>query len=185
MYRRVLQATYKDKEAANSALSNLLSADFRASNLIIAGTDSDEFRFFADPIAYKGPDMFLIYGGIIGGIVGAVMGFFSLPGLPNGPGEYNGAVPMLSSIIVCVMGMVCGEIIGGLVNLENRKYNCRVAEADLKDRMAIAVEVDSPDMRQRAEMILEDTGAESILSKEMALPAVTTKPRRELLTKSA
>jgi len=184
MYRRVLQATYKDKEAANSALSNLLKANFRASNLIIVGTDSDDFRYFADPIAYKGPDMFLIYGGIIGGVLGAFMGFFSLPGLPNGVGEYNGAVPMLSSIIVCVLGMVCGEIIGGLVNLENRKYNCRVAEVDIKDRMAIAVEVDSPDMRQRAEMILEDSGAETILSKELALPAVS-EPRRELLTKSA
>ena len=171
---------YSNRTSAEEGIESLKANGFRNTDISVLFPENVGSKDLAHEKSTKAPEGVTAgagSGALIGGVLGWLVGIgtLSIPGL----GLFVAAGPILGLLAGAGAGGTVGGIIGGLVGLGIPEYEAKRYEGRIrKGGILLSVHCDSSQWSDRAEKILEQTGAEDIstASEERADFANSTKP---------
>jgi len=160
---------YTAYASAEYGVGALRTAGFRNSDISVLYSESTDTKDLAQEAQAKsnkvqqgastGGGTGALVGGALGSIVGSVG--LAIPGV----GPFMAAGPILGALAGAGFGAVLGEIAGALIGMglpedEAKRYERRVTRGGF----LLSVHSDSSEWTQRAQEILQQTGAQDIFS---------------------
>ena len=157
---------YRTQSAVETAVDQLLAADFRNEDISVLFPDNQGTKDFAHEKNTKAPEgttTGVVAGGAIGGTLGllAGIGALAIPGL----GPFIAAGPIMGALAGLGAGGAVGGVVGALVGMGMPEYEAKRYEGRVKEGgILLSVHCDNSDWVKRAKSILEHSGAEDISS---------------------
>jgi Protein of unknown function (DUF3341) len=155
---------YSNREALERAVQALRSAGFSAEDVAILGPETlgahkvgTEKSTKAPEGAAAGAGTGLVLGGALGWLAG--VGALAIPGV----GPLIAAGPILGALAGAGVGSAVGGIAGALVGTGIPEFEAKRYQEEISHgHILLSVHSDTPEERERAKTILEETGAEDI-----------------------
>ena len=161
---------FRNQGQLNLAVSELLDAGYRSSDLSALLPSIDATKEFAHEHHTKAPEGAAVgaaAGGLTGGAVGLLLGIgaIAIPGL----GPFIAAGPIMAALAGAGVGGAVGTLTGALVGMGIPEYEAKRYESFLKDGgFLLSVHADDGDWAKKAKDILERCGATGIDDKKEA-----------------
>lgn len=155
---------YKTRGAAESAVTTLKTNGFRASDISVLLPQTDGAQDFIHLKGTKAPEGAATgagTGAVIGGALGLLVGIgaLAIPGI----GPFIAAGPLMASLAGVGVGGTVGGISGALIGYGIPEYEAKRYEGFVKEGgILLSVHVDDDHWAERAQSILETTGAKDI-----------------------
>ena len=145
--QRIVTAIFRDYEAAQRSVEELIGVGFAPDSISIIATDATRNRYFPmaidRPNAGKGAAM----GGAFGAITGGIIAVASL-GIPGG-------IVVAGPLAAALGGLATGGLAGALIGAGLTDDEAKVYEGEIKDgAVLIGVEAADPALVSMAEGIL-------------------------------
>ncbi len=161
---------YANRAQVEEAVDALRLAEFRNTDISVLFPEGDDTRSFAHEKGSKAPEGAATGAGagvVIGGALGWLAGIGSLA-IP-GVGPLIAAGPIVALLAGAGVGGTVGGIAGALIGMgipeyEAKRYESRIREGGI----LLSVHADNGEWRDKAEEILERTGAEGVSNKAEA-----------------
>lgn len=155
---------YFTRSAAEEAVSALLDAHFRKSDISALVPDNAGSKDFAHERHTKAPEG-AVTGAVIGVIIGGVLSWLIGAGMIAVPnvGPYIASGPIVSALAGAgALGILFG-IVGALIGMATPEYEARRYEGRIKHGgVLLSVHCDDREWVKRARQVLRRTGAEDI-----------------------
>ncbi len=160
----------------------LRTAGFRDSDISVLYPENTDSKDLAQEKSNKVQDGATAGGGtgaLVGGALGSLVGLVGLA-IP-GVGPFMAAGPILGALAGAGFGGVLGEIAGALLGMGMPEGEARLYEQRVKSGgILISVYSDSPEWTQRAQEILQQTGAGDISTAEVSSRQMSDSAAREV-----
>jgi len=168
-YKKIgVYGIYPNRLAVEKAVDQLKAAGFRNSDISILfpqGGGTKEFAVAKDTKAPEGASTGAGTGAVIGGTLGWLMGIgtLAIPGL----GPFIAAGPIMAALAGAGAGGVVGGITGALIGMGIPEYEANRYEGRIKKGgILLSVHADDNEWKNKGKVILEQTGAEDIGTKD-------------------
>ena len=158
---------YSDRMMVEQAVEELRDSGFRNSDISVLfphGESTKEFAVEKETKAPEGAATGAGTGAVVGGGLGwlAGIGMLAIPGV----GPFIAAGPIVAALAGAGTGGLVGGIAGGLIGMGIPEYEANRYEGRIKEGgILLSVHADDRDWKNKAQFILERTGAEDIGSK--------------------
>ena len=155
---------YSSRQSVEDGVFALKNAHFRNDDISVLFSENVGTKDFAHEKHTKMPEGSATgagTGAVIGGALGWLTGIgaLAIPGI----GPFIAAGPIVSLLAGVGAGSVIGGIAGALVGMGIPEYEAKRYEGRIKSGgILLSVHCDNNDWKNRAEEILEQTGAEDI-----------------------
>jgi len=172
---------YRNVEAAELAVDDLVDAGFSNADISILVPDTPTARDFAHEKHTKAPEgtaTGAAAGGTLGGTLGllAGMGALAIPGL----GPFIAAGPIMGALAGLGVGGAVGGFVGALVGMGVPEYEAKRYEGRVKDGgVLLSVHCDTSEEITRAKEVVEQTGAQDVSSAGEEAVGAASNPRRD------
>ena len=159
---------YPSRLAVEHAVEQLKSAGYRNSDISVLfpqGGGTKEFAIEKDTKAPEGATTGAGTGAVIGGTLGWLMGIgtLAIPGL----GAFIAAGPIMAALAGAGAGGMVGGIAGALVGMGIPEYEANRYEGRIKKGgILLSVHADDKEWEDKGKVILQQTGAEDIGTKD-------------------
>jgi hypothetical protein len=162
-------------------VQNLRAAGFSGNDISVLLAESGTTRDFAIENQTKAPEgasvglgTGLAVGGTLGWLTG--IGALAIPGL----GPFIAAGPIMAALGGAAVGGAVGSLTGALIGMGIPEYKAKQYEGKVKAGSSlISVHSDDSELRDRAQEIFEDAGAEDISSAGLqSVPREEREPAR-------
>ncbi len=161
---KVIFGIYKTRGAAESAVTTLKTNGFRTSDISVLLPQTDGAQDFIHLKGTKAPEGAATgagTGAVIGGALGLLVGLGALA-IP-GVGPFIAAGPIMASLAGLGVGGAVGGISGALIGYGIPEYEAKRYEGFVRDGgILLSVHVDDTKWAEKAQSILETTGAKDI-----------------------
>jgi len=163
----VVLGIYQSRAQLERGVEALRNAGFGSSSISALFPEGDQSREFAVAKGTKAPEgatTGAASGAVIGGTVGwlAGIGTLAIPGL----GPFIAAGPIMAALAGVGAGSAVGGVTGALIGMGIPEYEANRYEGRVKEGgLLLSVHCATSAEEDRAEAILEDTGAEEVSSK--------------------
>src|SRR3954469_13409109 len=157
---------YRDQLGVEDAVGALGAAGFRKTDISVLFPENQGTKDFAHEKHTKAPEGTATgagTGAVIGGTLGwlAGIGALAIPGV----GPLIAAGPIIAALTGVGVGGAVGGVTGGLVGMGIPEYEAKRYEGRIKSgNILLSVHTDDSKWRDKAEVILKNTGAEDISS---------------------
>src|SRR5437868_8427036 len=157
---------YRDRASVEGAVDALRQEGFRNTDISVLFPENQGTKDFAHEKGTKAPEGMATgatSGAVVGGALGwlAGIGALAIPGV----GPLIAAGPIIAALTGVGVGGAVGGITGGLVGLGIPEYEAKRYEGRIKSgHILLSVHADDSKWRDKAEVILKNTGAEDISS---------------------
>jgi hypothetical protein len=157
---------FRNRSQAEDAVDRLRAAGFRTEDISVLLPENAGTKDFAATKHTKAPEgtaAGATAGGVVGGTLGllAGIGAIAIPGL----GPFIAAGPIMGALAGVGAGGVVGGIVGALVGMGIPEYEAKRYEGRMKEGgILMSVHADNSDWKDRAEVVLQQAGAEDISS---------------------
>lgn len=162
--KKAVMCIVQRQDQAEAIVAQLNGAGFSNNDISVLFPDKKGTSDFAHEHNTKAPEgaaAGAATGGVLGGTLGllAGIGALAIPGL----GPFIAAGPLMAALSGAALGAGAGGLTGALVGMgipeiEAKKYEGKIRGGNL----LIAVHVETPEQRKRAEEILEAARAEDV-----------------------
>ncbi|UOF01793.1 quinol:electron acceptor oxidoreductase subunit ActD [Bdellovibrio reynosensis] len=163
--RKVVYGIFQNRASLESCVSNLRLEGFRPEDVSVLMPDKGDTATFAHEKGTKAPEGAAIGGGtgaVLGGTLGWLVGIGAVATIPA-LGPLVAAGPIMSALAGLGVGTAVGGLAGALAGLGIPEYEAKRYEKYVKDGgILISVHVDDNDWEDKAERILEASGAKDI-----------------------
>lgn len=163
--RKVVYGIFQNRASLESCVSNLRLEGFRPEDVSVLMPDKGDTATFAHEKGTKAPEGAAIGGGtgaVLGGALGWLVGIGAVATIPA-LGPLVAAGPIMSALAGLGVGTAVGGLTGALAGLGIPEYEAKRYEKYVKDGgILISVHVDDNDWEDKAERILEASGAKDI-----------------------
>ncbi|XGC79551.1 quinol:electron acceptor oxidoreductase subunit ActD [Bdellovibrio bacteriovorus] len=163
--RKVVYGIFQNRASLESCVSNLRLEGFRPEDVSVLMPDKGDTATFAHEKGTKAPEGAAIGGGtgaVLGGAMGWLVGIGAVATIPA-LGPLVAAGPIMSALAGLGVGTAVGGLAGALAGLGIPEYEAKRYEKYVKDGgILISVHVDDNDWEDKAERILESSGAKDI-----------------------
>lgn len=155
---------YRSRGAADNGVATLKNNGFRMSDislLLPQETGSQDFIHMKSTKAPEGAATGAGAGAVVGGALGllAGIGALAIPGI----GPFIAAGPIMASLAGIGVGGAVGVVSGALIGFGIPEYEAKRYEGFVKDGgILISVHVDDSDWAEKAQSLLEATGAKDV-----------------------
>lgn len=155
---------YKSRDAAESGVTILKNNGFRVSDISVLfpqDSGSQDVIHTKESKAPEGAATGAGAGALLGGALGllAGIGALAIPGM----GPFIAAGPILASLAGIGVGGAVGGISGALIGFGIPEYEAKRYEGFVKEGgILISVHVDNADWVEKAQSVLEATGAKDV-----------------------
>ena len=163
----------QNRSQADAIVTKLQSQGFSNSDISVLFPDKDGTKDFAHEHNTKAPEGAVTgvgAGGAVGGTLGllAGIGALAIPGL----GPFIAAGPLMAALSGAALGAGVGGLTGALIGMGIPEIEARKYEGKIKGgNLLIAVHVETPEQRKRAEDVMKMARAEDIsVVDEKAVP---------------
>lgn len=169
-----IYGVYKTRVEIETALTALLAAHFRRSDISVLLPQEDHFHQYVVTKS-KAPQGALI-GALVGGLFGGLWGWLSSWGISGftilADAQYIGTTsPVVMTLMAIVFCSALGAFFGGLIGVEMPEYELRSPVDYLKEGgRLLSVMADDAEWSDKAKHILKVTGAINIASTDMRAP---------------
>jgi hypothetical protein len=180
MAKRSVFGIYNNRLNAESAVDELRLAGFRAADISVLLPENRGNKEMAVESNSKAPEG-ATAGGASGAVVGGALGWLAGIGalaIP-GVGPLIAAGPIVGALAGLGAGGATGALVGSLIGYGIPEYEAKRYEGRVKNGgILFSVHVDDSEWRDKAEEILERTGADDVhaTSESSADHDVTEKP---------
>lgn len=165
--RKVVFGIFQTRAALENCISSLQVEGFRPEDVSVLLSEIGDTKTFAHEKGTKAPEGASLGGGtgaILGGALGWLVGIGAVATLPA-LGPLVAAGPIVSALtglgVGCAVGGVAGALIGfGIPEYEAKRYEKFVSGGGI----LLSVHVDDNVWKQKAERVLESSGAKDISS---------------------
>lgn len=163
---RTVIGIYRSRSEVERGVEALRDGGFGSDDVSVLFPEGDRSREFAHEKGTKAPEgtaTGAVSGAVIGGTLGwlAGIGSLAIPGL----GPFIAAGPIMAALAGVGVGGTVGGITGALIGLGIPEYEAKRYEGQVKEGgILISVHCASSDDADRAEAILERTGAHDVSS---------------------
>ncbi len=161
---------YPSEQQTQNGVNALTAAGFRHEDISVLFADRKSTKEFAHENSTKAPEgatTGALTGGSIGGLIGwfAGIGSLAIPGV----GPLIAAGPILGMLAGAGAGGALGGLAGALIGYGIPEYEAKRYEGHINEGgVLLSVHADNSDWADKAEEILEDTGATDIGQKAEA-----------------
>jgi Heat induced stress protein YflT len=172
---------YQTRAQTEEAIDALVDSGFRSEDISVLMADNIGTKDLAHEKHTKAPEAATggaVAGGVAGGTLGllAGLGALAIPGI----GPLLAAGPIVAALAGVGAGGTVGGLIGALIGLGIPEFEAKRYEGMIKEgRILMSVHCDNSEWTDRANMLLERTGAQHVSSKSEASADYATgdKPR--------
>lgn len=163
--KKVVFGLFETRAALENCVSNLQTEGFRPEDVSILMPDKGDLKTFAYEKETKAPEGATIGGGagaVIGGALGWLVGVGAVAATPA-LGPLVAAGPIMSALAGLGLGGALGGIAGALVGMGIPEFEAKRYEKAISGGgFLLSVHVDDNDWKEKAENILESSGAKDI-----------------------
>lgn len=165
--RKAVFGIFQNRAALENCVSSLKAEGFRPEDVSVLMPDKGDTQTFAHEKGTKAPEGAAIGGGtgaLVGGTLGWLVGIGAVAVIP-GLGPLVAAGPIMSALAGLGVGGAVGGVAGALVGIGIPEYEAKRYEEHVSGGgILLSVHVDDHDWKEKAERILESTGAKDISS---------------------
>lgn len=156
-------ATFKTREAAESAVDRLINAGFFQEDISLLVTDTTRGAAFSIKQGDKSQE-YEATGAEAGGVFGAIVALLiSAAVIPSGGMALAVVGPVAATLAGLGVGGLTGGLIGALVGLGVPEHEAKLFESDVKSGgILLAVVAENVDEKKLAEKILRNTEATKV-----------------------
>jgi hypothetical protein len=172
--KKAVMCIVQRHDQAEAIVSQLQTAGFTPNDISVLFPDKQGTKDFAHEDNTKAPEGAVAgagTGGVLGGTLGllAGIGALAIPGL----GPFIAAGPLMAALSGAALGAGVGGLTGALIGMGIPEIEARKYEGKIKGgNLLIAVHVETPEQRKRAEEVLKMAHAEDIsVVDEKAVPS--------------
>ena len=164
MANKAVFGLYTTRRQVENAVDELKAQGFRNTDISVLLPENVGTKDFAHEKGTKAPEGMATgatSGAVVGGALGwlAGIGALAIPGV----GPLIAAGPIIAALTGVGVGGAVGGIAGGLVGMGIPEYEAKRYEGRIKGgNILLSVHSDDSKWRDKAEMILKNTGAEDI-----------------------
>jgi len=166
MANKAVFGLYTTRRQVENAVDELKAQGFRNTDISVLLPENVGTKDFAHEKGTKAPEGMATgatSGAVVGGALGwlAGVGALAIPGV----GPLIAAGPIIAALTGVGVGGAVGGIAGGLIGLGIPEYEAKRYEGRIKSgNILLSVHSDDSKWRDKAEVILKNTGAEDISS---------------------
>ena len=164
MANKAVFGLYTTRRQVENAVDELKAQGFRNTDISVLLPENVGTKDFAHEKGTKAPEGMATgatSGAVVGGALGwlAGIGALAIPGV----GPLIAAGPIIAALTGVGVGGAVGGIAGGLIGLGIPEYEAKRYEGRIKSgNILLSVHSDDSKWRDKAEVILKNTGAEDI-----------------------
>lgn len=166
MENLVVYGIYPNQQAAEQAVLSLRNSGFRLADVSVLLSSPGSTKEFSHVNGTKAPEG-AVYGASSGVLAGGAFGLLAGIGaiaIP-GVGPLIAAGPIMATLAGIGAGSVTGGVVGALVGAGFPEYEAKRFEGRIaKGGILLSVHADDSQWQEKAEKILEETGATDISS---------------------
>lgn len=165
--RKVVFGIYSSRTSLENGVASLRTSGFRAEDVSVLMPEKGDTQSFAHEKATKAPEGAAVGGGagaVLGGTLGWLVGAGAIAAMPV-LGPLVAAGPIMAALAGIGAGAAVGGVAGALGGMGIPEYEAKRYEKFVQDGgILLSVHVDDGDWQEKAEDILEATGATDISS---------------------
>jgi hypothetical protein len=163
--RKVVFGIFDNRTSLENCVANLRAEGFRAEDISVLMAEAGDTTTFAHEKGTKAPEGAAFGGGtgaVIGGALGWLVGIGAIATVPA-LGPLVAAGPIMAALAGVGVGGTLGGIAGALVGIGIPEYEAKRYERFVQDGgILISVHVDDAKWQEKADLILESSGARDI-----------------------
>ncbi|MEN0059922.1 MAG: quinol:electron acceptor oxidoreductase subunit ActD [Bdellovibrio sp.] len=165
--RKSIFGIFESRAALEDCITNLRAEGFRAEDVSVLMAEKGDTNTFAHEKGTKAPEGAAIGGGtgaLLGGALGWLIGAGAIATVPA-LGPLVAAGPIMAALAGLGVGGAVGGVAGALAGIGIPEYEAKRYEQYVKDGgILLSVHVDDGEWKDKAERILETSGAKDISS---------------------